>query len=213
MNSKSLKDKIKQSNGFHLLINTINQRLECHRGNSFIIAIDGHIGSGKSTISELLKEHYKGNLFHMDDFYLPLPMRSKERFSIPGGNIHSERLLEEVFIPIKNSLPVCYRPFNPQTKEIERGVELAFSKINIVEGSYSLQQGLYDHYDFRILMSVSSEEQLNRIERREVADKVLEFKEQWIPLEKRYFQTVNLEAVDLKINTTAWLDSPITLHH
>ena len=57
------------------------------------VAIDGLCGSGKTTFAALLQSVYDCNLFHADDFYLPMPMRTPERYATPGGNVHWERIL------------------------------------------------------------------------------------------------------------------------
>ena len=62
----------------------------------FIIAIDGRAASGKSTLAQQLGELLDADVIHMDDFFLPPSLRTKERLSEPGGNVHYERFAEEV---------------------------------------------------------------------------------------------------------------------
>ncbi|MEK3909347.1 P-loop NTPase fold protein [Oceanobacillus sp. FSL W7-1309] len=54
------------------------------------IAIDGRCGSGKTSLAEMLKQEFDMNVFHMDDFFLPFEMKTKERLSESGGNVHYE---------------------------------------------------------------------------------------------------------------------------
>mgnify|MGYP002515102552 CR=1 FL=1 len=61
-----------------------------------IIAIDGRSGAGKSTLARTLEEKLGVSVVHMDDFFLQLHQRTKERFDTPGGNIDSERFFEEI---------------------------------------------------------------------------------------------------------------------
>ena len=77
-----------------------------------ILAIDGCSASGKTTLAQRLAERFSGDVVHMDDFFLPLSLRTPERLAEPGGNVHYERFLEQIVIPLlttsdegKKSLP------------------------------------------------------------------------------------------------------------
>ena len=61
-----------------------------------VIAIDGRSGAGKTTLSQILSERLGASVVHMDDFFLPLSLRSDKRLSEAGGNVHYERFIEEV---------------------------------------------------------------------------------------------------------------------
>ena len=61
-----------------------------------VLAIDGMCGAGKSSLSELLCGLCPCSLVRADDFFLPPRLRTPERLSEPGGNIHYERFLSEV---------------------------------------------------------------------------------------------------------------------
>ncbi len=50
-----------------------------------VIVIDGMCGSGKSTLAAALGKQMVGEVIHMDDFFLPFDLRTKERLSAPGG--------------------------------------------------------------------------------------------------------------------------------
>ena len=64
-----------------------------------IIAIDGRSAAGKTTLAEELLAVTGGDILHMDDFFLPPELRTAQRYSEPGGNIHRERFQEEKFMP------------------------------------------------------------------------------------------------------------------
>ena len=68
--------------------------------SSFLLAIDGMSGSGKTTLAQSLQEKWHAHVFHMDDFFLPLEMRTPERLQQSGGNVHYERFLETVLKPL-----------------------------------------------------------------------------------------------------------------
>ena len=77
-----------------------------------IIAIDGRAASGKTTMAEQLSNILDADIVHMDDFFLPLELRTDTRLNEAGGNIHYERFIEEVlsYINIKETFE--YRKFD-----------------------------------------------------------------------------------------------------
>ena len=66
---------------------------------NIVIAIDGNSCSGKTTLANQLKKIYNCNVIHMDDYFLPLNKRTKERLLMPGGNINFEKFYDDI---IKN---------------------------------------------------------------------------------------------------------------
>jgi len=158
-----------------------------------LVAIDGRCGSGKTTLSRLLEYVYDCNVFHADDFFLPLEMRTEERLSAPGGNMHRERLLSEVIIPIKEKRTAQYRKFICSSCTFSEPYSFSEKPLNIIEGSYSLHPELRDYYDLRIFADIDSKTQLERIKARESEDSFNAFIEKWIPMEERYFSQCNVE--------------------
>ena len=65
------------------------------KGGRAVIAIDGMAASGKSNLAARLAEELDGCVIHMDDFFLPPELRTQERLSSPGGNVHYERFEAE----------------------------------------------------------------------------------------------------------------------
>ena len=74
-----------------------------------IVAIDGNCGSGKTTLASIIDSVYGCNVFHMDDFFLPLDLRTTERLSQAGGNVHYERFDSEVIHGIKSNKAFEYQ--------------------------------------------------------------------------------------------------------
>ena len=70
-----------------------------------VIAIDGRCASGKTTFA-LRMEAFGFYTVHADHFFLPPDLRTPERLALPGGNIHSERFLTEVAMPLAQGLDV-----------------------------------------------------------------------------------------------------------
>ena len=165
---------------------------DLHREN-IIIAIDGRCASGKTTLASEIKNIYDCNVIHMDDFFLRPEQRISERLNVAGENVDHERFLEEVLLPLKTGKDFSYRPFNCAPMTLGEPIEIKSKKINIIEGSYSCHNNLYEYYDLKIFLTVDSEKQLERILKREGKDKTEMFKSKWIPMEEKYFSTFDIE--------------------
>ena len=157
-----------------------------------LIAIDGRCASGKTTLSAELQNMLPCNVIHMDHFFLRPEQRTPQRLSTAGENVDHERFLSEVLIPLKNGEKVSYCPFDCKTMSFGGQIELDKRKINIIEGSYSCHNALFEHYDFRVFLNVSPEEQTQRIILRDGSEKAKIFLSKWIPLEEKYFKTFNV---------------------
>lgn len=155
--------------------------------DSFILAIDGMCGSGKSTLADELHLLFGGNLFHMDDFYLPICKRTKERLQQPGGNVDYERFLETVLIPLSKKENVIYQPFDCSIMELSKKEVIKYQPITIIEGSYSLRPELVDYYTDVIVLKISDEEQIKRLTKRN-PQHIDNFINKWIPFENKYFK-------------------------
>ena len=162
------------------------------KGNA-LIAIDGRCGSGKSTFAELLSKKFDCNVFHMDDFYLPLEKRTKERLDEAGGNIDRQRFLEEVIVPARNGEAVFYKAFDCKLQSLKPTVTMKPKSIVITEGSYSCHNDFYALYDLHIFLTISSETQKERIIKRNGEDGYKAFESKWIPYEERYFKEQDIE--------------------
>ena len=158
-----------------------------------IIAIDGRCGSGKSTFASLIETLFDCNIFHMDDFFLPKELKTQERLNELGGNVHYERVLEQVVEPLKKEKEVKLIPFNCSINELEQAIGVPFKKLNFIEGVYSLHPELEAHYDYKIFMTVDAETQITRIRERSGEEKLHKFINEWIPLEERYFKELKIE--------------------
>lgn len=168
---------------------------------SCIIAIDGKCGSGKSTIGNYLAARYNTALIHMDDFYLPLKLRTKTRLTVPGGNVHYERFFDEVISKLQSKEPFSYKYFDCRTMSYGESIRIRPKDITIIEGSYSHHPYFGEYADLKVFMTVPEDIQKKRILTRHDADKLKEFEKRWIPLENRYFEFYNIEEnADMVIN-------------
>ena len=158
-----------------------------------LVAIDGNCTAGKTTLTALLEKEYDCNIFHMDDFFLRPEQRTAERYAQPGGNVDYERFREEVLIPLRRGGEFFYRPFSCATFTLKDPVQTKGRKLNIIEGTYSQHPYFGDIYDLRVFVTVTPELQRSRIYRRpEHLHK--RFFEEWIPMEKLYFDHFSIRA-------------------
>ena len=149
-----------------------------------LIGIDGRAGSGKTTLARKLAEVFDCNVFQMDDFFLQGYQRTEERAKEVGGNVDYERFQKEVLLPLRKKETVWYQPFRCQTMELQEKVEMPFRRLNIIEGSYA-QHPYFG--DLKIFVDIDPDLQLERIEKRNGAEKLEQFKTLWIPKEEAYF--------------------------
>ncbi len=167
---------------------------------TYLAAIDGMCGSGKSTMARLLQEIYGCRLFHMDDYFLRPEQRTKERYVQPGGNVDYERFQEEVLDHIGDPKGLAYRPFDCGRLALGPPVEAGWSSLNIIEGSYSQHPCFGDVYDLRFFCRVSEEEQRRRILARNGPAMWEKFEKQWIPMENRYFDAFGIREKSIQVS-------------
>lgn len=154
-----------------------------------VIVIDGQCGSGKTTLAAALSRHSGAPVVHMDDFFLPFDLRTEERLAKPGGNVDYERFAKEVLPFIGREEAFAYRKFHCGDGSFTP-LLCPEGKLRIVEGSYSHHPHFMAHWQamgaVMVFVSVPEEEQLRRLALRN--PQLLErFKNQWIPMENRYF--------------------------
>lgn len=157
-----------------------------------VIAIDGRCGSGKTTLAKELHRRFGARAIHMDDFFLPANERTLQRMAQPGGNIHTERLIQEVMSRLTDT-HLCYNAYRCQDGSYEKTV-LPTSKLTVVEGTYSLLPRLREYYDLKIFCDVSEAEQKRRVQLRN-KDNAPIFFEKWIPMEEGYFNSLGIREV------------------
>lgn len=161
------------------------------------VAIDGPCGSGKSTLGARIAEAWNGNLFHMDDYYVPWAEKTPERLSQPGGNADWERFRREVLEPDPGE-DVVWRPFLCEAQALGEPVLTPARPVTVIEGSYSMHPGLRDRYDLSVFLRIDPEKQRARILERNGPEGLAEFERMWIPLENAYFGALGIEdACDL----------------
>ena len=167
-----------------------------------VVAIDGRCGSGKTTLSGLMKQIFDCRVFHMDDFYLPWPRRAENWMSIPGGNMDLERFRTEILNPAFVGQDVCYRRFDCGAGKVGEGELIPAKALTVIEGSYSHHPALHADYDLKIFLTCEKQEQRRRLMVRE-GDYFPTFESVWMPLEEQYIRMCDIESSGAMICDTA----------
>lgn len=157
-----------------------------------VISVDGNSASGKSTLAENLANLLNGEVVHCDDFFLPQEMRTDKRLSEIGGNIHYERLKEEVIDKLRKPTVISYKAYNCQNSSF-KNIFLMNKKIIIVEGAYSSHPYFENYADFKIFLKVDEKIQKERILKRNGEEMLKRFTNEWIPKENEYFNKFKIE--------------------
>lgn len=154
-----------------------------------VAAIDGRCASGKTTSAGLLAEFFEGaEVVHMDDFFLPNELRTPERLSEAGGNLHRERFIAEVADNLRRPEGFAYRVFDCSTRDYKAEPRvIPPSRLIICEGAYALHPAFGKYYDLAIFSTIDTAEQERRILARNGAAMLERFRALWIPMEERYF--------------------------
>ncbi len=154
---------------------------------SVILAIDGKCGSGKTTLANLLSTIYCCEIISMDDFFLPPKLRTSDRLSEAGGNIHYERFMKEVIPNLKKRQAFTYRAFDCGKMNYGTDVRIEPLPLIIVEGSYCLHPKFDGAFDVTVFLSCDEEVQMKRLYlRNNDSELILRFKNEWIPMENKY---------------------------
>lgn len=186
---------------YGMVFNKIDELLKKEKPS--IIAIDGMCGSGKSYLADILARTYECNVFHVDDYFLPLEMRTDERMAELGGNVHYERLKEEVLDPLEENRVVIYKPYLCGLWKYDEPRNVEVNKLNIIEGSYSMHPYLRETYNLTIFVKVDEKEQLRRISNRDEKNNLQQFIDKWIPRENKYFHDLEIKSLcDMVLDTT-----------
>ena len=158
-----------------------------------IIAIDGRCAAGKTTLAAELAEQIGGDVIHMDDFFLPPKLRTPERRSEPGGNVHYERFLTEVIPKLASGEAFSYQRFDCSRMAPGDRIPVQNNGFVFVEGAYSCHPVLGNYMDRKVFLDIDRVNQTERIRGRNGGDRLQDFLQLWIPLEEAYFLAFSVE--------------------
>lgn len=162
------------------------------RKDRVVLGLDGMAAAGKTTLAALLSEVYSGAVIHMDDFFLPGELRTPDRLSQPGGNVHYERFKAEVSPHLRENEAFSYAPFDCHAMAYAPLVTVSPSRLMVVEGAYSLHPALGIDFDLKVFLTVPEQEQMSRILTRNGAGMAGQFQKQWIPMERAYAEAYRI---------------------
>ena len=155
------------------------------------IVIDGHCGSGKTTLAEWIANGLNASLVHMDDFYLPFALRNGID-DFPGNHMDYHRLQTEIIDPFKENQEFTFRPYDAHIDTYGPTI-VCKNPLLIVEGSYSCHPHLkYGPTTYRLFMTIDPTIQKKRIIDRGGLACWEGFETRWIPKEQRYFDEYNI---------------------
>lgn len=175
-------------------------------GNTIFIAVDGHGGSGKSSLAEWLATKLHAEVIHTDDFASwDNPMNWWPQF------------IERIFTPIANGSKVLNYPRSKwwEHQERESIIDQPVTKIMIVEGVSSLRKEFRDYISLGIFVDTSKDICLQRgIERDTGAGKskedLLKIWNTWFEEEEIYMKRDNpRDYADIVINGTRPFDEQL----
>lgn len=132
-----------------------------------IICLEGRCGSGKSTISKLLKDV---TVIEMDDHFDGEPVNVEYLDKLLSNLKLGLEFTEECYNCQKNS-------YYQKKKEVKN--------IVVVEGVYGYLPVLRKHFDYLAYVVIDKNLQIERIKSR---NNYQQFIEKWIPREEEYFQ-------------------------
>ena len=174
-------------------VSELTEELRTLPAGERIIAIDGRCAAGKTTLAAKLAKELGGDVIHMDDFFLPPVLRTPERRSEPGGNVHYERFLTEVIPNLATGKNFSYQRFDCSRMALGDWLPVQNNGFVFVEGAYSCHPVLGEYMDRKVFLNIDSKTQADRIRKRNGEDRLQDFLQLWIPLEEAYFQAFSVE--------------------
>lgn len=157
-----------------------------HQAGRCILVIDGMAAAGKTTTAEYLSTRWNAPVVHMDDFFLPPELRTKERLAQPGGNVHYERFMREVLPAMKAGAPFSHRVFDCSVMDFAGTKDIPAAPIVIVEGAYAMHPVFDKYWDVSAFFTVEPATQRQRIIARGGEEVWNTFQSRWIPMENAY---------------------------
>lgn len=160
--------------------NILRQKSRC------VLAMDGMAAAGKTTAAEYLAARWNAPVVHMDDFFLPLELRTEERLSQPGGNVHYERFAADILPALASGNPFSYQIFDCSVMDYGKTRPIPAAPIVIVEGAYAMHPVFGKYWDVSAFFTIDPEAQRRRIVARGGEEVWPIFRDRWIPMENAY---------------------------
>ena len=88
---------------------------------------------------------------------------------------------------------MVYQRFNCGTQKLEPPVTVSPKKLTVVEGAYSAHPAFGKYANLAVFLDIDPEYQRKRIFIRNTPQFAERFFNEWIPLEKRYFEATEIQ--------------------
>ncbi len=184
---------------YESLVTELQQRPR--QSASFLVAVDGCAGSGKTTFARKLQELDPAiGVIHIDDFYLPSANRPSNAPTI-AEEYDIARLLADVLIPLTQHQPAHYQRYDWVEDRLAEYHSLPAGGIVVIEGVSALVPQLAPIYDYRVWVECPYDLRLTRGVTRD-GEKVRNWwVNGWMPAEQRYIQVYSpAERAELKVD-------------
>ncbi|MBE6008095.1 MAG: hypothetical protein E7235_02725 [Lachnospiraceae bacterium] len=166
-----------------------------------VVSLDGRAAAGKTTAAEALRRIFNAGVIHADDFFLPFEMRTEQRLAEAGGNIHYERLKDEIILEL-SSPTLTYGRFDCSKGMVTEKISVKKSPVTVIEGAYSSHPFLGNVYDLRVFFDIDATLQKERILNRNGEKMLKKFTDIWIPMENKYIEHFGIkDKADIIIKT------------
>jgi uridine kinase len=163
------------------------------QSNVYLVGIDGLGGSGKSILTEKIRQQLEVARFtlaivHNDDFFLPSTSRSQLPVFIKpiGSDFDWMRLREQVLLPLRSGKIAKYARYDWPSDHLGEYHEIQPQGVVLIEGVYSTRAELRDLFDFRIWVDCPRELRLSRGLARDAHTARSRWVDDWMPAEDRY---------------------------
>jgi uridine kinase len=164
-----------------------------------VLAIDGHGGSGKTTIANQVAGLTGAALVHTDDFFAEsAPTPGIQR---PMASYYDwRRLREQALLPLRALRRASFRRVNWDTGGGSSGpVTVDPADLIVVEGVFSAAPELADQVDRAVFVDTPEPERLRRVRGRIAPE---DWDEGWLRAEHEYFLTRPPTSFDLIVPGT-----------
>ena len=158
------------------------------RSASFLVAVDGCAGSGKTTFARKLHELDPAvGVIHLDDFYLPSAQRPANSPTI-AEEYDIARLLAEVLTPLTQGQSAHYQRYDWGDDRLAEYHTLPAGGIVVIEGVSALLPMLTTLYDYRVWVECPYDLRLTRGLVRDGEQVRSWWVDDWMPAEQRYIE-------------------------
>ena len=167
-----------------------------------VVAIDGRSGSGKSTVAKEIAQAIGAVIVPCDDFFAASVSNAEWDRRTPEQRatdaIDWRRLKREAIEPLRAGRPARWHAFDfaagPRgdgTYPLQRTPsELAPRSVILLDGAYSARPELAEVLDLTVLVEAAPTTREARLEAREAADLLRQWRARWEQAEEYYFGQV-----------------------